>query len=389
MAICRCCPTDPNSSPRRAELNISPATGRENGFGALRLIFASLVIVSHTPQMLDGSFAREPLHQLFRTINFGELAVDGFFLISGYLIAASFMSDPRTYALKRILRIFPAFVVCYLLCIFAVAPLAGADLQTMSLSGWVRAAYRLVFLKAPDVPGVFAGLPYPALNGSTWTIIYEFRCYIFAAAAGLIGLYRRPRLFLGLTAGLLAANLLFFTPLGDWLTELGKPLAGLLGEPLQTIRLTSAFAVGTCFRLFPVAYNGRTAAICGALLLGLLFVPALAGISLVTLGGYLLFWLAFRVTWQPFLRLNAKDDISYGVYLYAWPIASLLIWYWRDIPAIPLGLLTFVGAVLCGAISWRFIEKPALALKPNPIAKHTGETGIVSAPAPQSTEMSG
>lgn len=341
---------------------MSGSTDRQNGFGALRLLFASLVIISHSYAMLDGSERREPLANLFGTISFGALAVDGFFLISGYLIAASFISDPKRYFWKRVLRIYPAFIVCSLLCLFVAAPLVGGSFSTFGAGDWARAVYRLVMLKPPEVPGVFEGMPYNVLNGSMWTISYEFRCYILAALFGMIGLYRRPRLFLGLSLGVLALSMAFAAPpLAD--LEAPRLFVSLLGEPQQDARLLGAFMLGTCFRLLPVRLDGRIAAAAAVALFGLMFVPVVAEAALISLGGYVLFWTALKVKWKPLLTLNAKDDISYGVYLYAWPIGALLIWYMRDIGPYALMAATLAGSVVCGAVSWFAIEKPMMRLK--------------------------
>lgn len=337
-----------------------------NAIGALRLLFASLVIVSHSPEMLDGSLRREPLHMLFHTVSSGGLAVDAFFLISGYLIAASYASSAGLgdYFLKRVLRIYPAFVVCALLCLFVVAPFVGADLGALHASGWVRSAYRIVMLKVPEPPGALIGLPYPSLNGSAWSISYEFRCYILVALFGLIGLYRRRGIYLGLATLVVVVNLGMAWP-GMTTTKLPGWGEALFGDPKQDIRLLSAFMVGTCFWLYrdTLPLRARYAALATPLLVALMFVPQLAETALILLGGYILFWVAFKATWKPLLTINAKDDISYGIYLYAWPIGALLIWFWRAIPVWVLVPSTFIGAALCGAISWFVVEKPSLSFK--------------------------
>jgi peptidoglycan/LPS O-acetylase OafA/YrhL len=317
--------------------------------------------------MLDGDKRREPLSQIFHSISFGGLAVDAFFLISGYLIAASFAasSSVGSYFWKRVLRIYPAFLVCSLICILVVAPLGGAHLGALRLGEWVRIVARLAMLKPPEVPGVFQGLPYQALNGSAWTISYEFRCYILAAVFGLIGLYRRPWLFVALTGLLTLAPLALLLPGGAALAEAPSWFDAVFGEPEKALRLLDAFMIGTCFWLFRdrIVYRGDLAlAFAGAAAI-LMLAPAIAEIALISLGAYVLFFVAFKVHWRPLLTINAKSDISYGVYLYAWPVAALVIWWWRDVPVVVLGLVTLAAAVACGAASWTLIEKPALSLK--------------------------
>src|SRR5579863_1616176 len=87
--------------------------GRNNNFGFLRLLFAALVILSHSSELIDGNRSREILTRIFGTMSFAQLAVDSFFLISGYLITRSWiLSESNSeYLIKRVMRIYPGYLV--------------------------------------------------------------------------------------------------------------------------------------------------------------------------------------------------------------------------------------------------------------------------------------
>jgi peptidoglycan/LPS O-acetylase OafA/YrhL len=119
------CPAKPLEPPTRS-------LRRDNNFNFLRLLFALLVLVSHAPELADGNRSRELLTRMFHTLSFGEVAVDGFFLLSGYLIVQSWERHPNLWDFGqwRLRRIYPAFVVACLVCIFVLAPLAVPSART-------------------------------------------------------------------------------------------------------------------------------------------------------------------------------------------------------------------------------------------------------------------
>ena len=145
---------------------------RENNIGALRLLLATLVILSHCPQILDGNRSRELLTRIFGTMSFGEVAVDGFFIISGYLITKSYLSSssPSDYLQKRILRIYPGFLASFWICVFAVAPLAGVRRSFFSAAMLIKQLLLSLLLQWPISRGAFQGMAFHELNSSMWTI---------------------------------------------------------------------------------------------------------------------------------------------------------------------------------------------------------------------------
>src|ERR1700678_4151390 len=102
---------------------------RRNNFNTLRLLFAVLVIFSHSYPVVFGTDEREPLYRYTRgAYTLGAMAVAFFFVVSGFLITRSWLNSAATveYIKKRCLRIFPGYAMVGLVCFAVIPPLAGA-----------------------------------------------------------------------------------------------------------------------------------------------------------------------------------------------------------------------------------------------------------------------
>jgi peptidoglycan/LPS O-acetylase OafA/YrhL len=345
-----------------------------NAFGLMRLLLAMAVVLSHTPEIIDGNRGREPLVRLFGTISLGDLAVDGFFLISGYLITGSFLKrrQPWIYLRNRIARIYPGFVVASLVCLTIVAPLA-AGMAGESDALTARSLARVATLQRPEVPGLFAGTFHPTLNNPMWTIAYEFRCYLLVLLLGAAGLLRRTGIVLGTAVAMLGLYELVDAAVLRRINEALPHSLIWLGFADHTLRLSGVFLFGAWFFLCRASIRftriGFVLATLG--LAGSLSVPALADLGAAAFGGYLLLGLALCTRRGPATTINNKVDISYGTYLYAWPIAKLLLWYWPALPIWSVNLLTLAAATVCGWVSWHLIERPALrwAARPGRVSR--------------------
>ena len=330
-------------------------SGWKNNFGLLRLFFASLVIVSHAPILIDGNQSREIV--IGGTLNVGEIAVDGFFLVSGYLITQSFAynASVRDYVVKRVLRIYPAFIIANMILLLVVAPLVGGG-TPWTLHDALQDGAKMMMLLPPSRHGAFEGIPLPILDGAMWTIAFEFRCYLMVIALALLGFLKRP---------LLIAGVAFVLLFGVSLQIIPKYKLGMLYDLSINARLTGVFLVGVFFYLLrnQISYRNDIAAVVSIVLCVLMFFRATAEPAFAVCGGYLVFWLAFFAPLKP-VSAKIKDDISYGLYLYAWPITNMLIYYKIIHSPWVMTAATFVAASLCGFVSWHLVEKPFLRLKP-------------------------
>ena len=333
------------------------AGGHGNAFGFIRLVFASAVIVSHTVDMIHGDYAAEIVYRLTGTRTLAMLAVEGFFIISGFLITASLANSTKLsdYLWKRVIRIFPAFIVCSLICLAIIGPAAGGGFS--SAHDWLLSLVRMVFLFKPEQTGVFSGNPIPVLNAPAWTIQYEFACYLGIAALGVLGILRRPLLVAALAVlMLLISALIQIKIIPGWDMHLVRNLPRLIGMFLAGATLY--------FCQDRVPLNRTMVVVASAGLASFILSELLVNFGVAVFGTFLIFALAQWGGGNVLRKINNRNDISYGLYLYAWPIESLLIFYGFSSFWALVGL-TWLFAALAGGLSWFVLEKPILRhLKP-------------------------
>lgn len=191
---------------------------RSNALNAWRLVLASGVILQHS-WPLTGRKIYPPIEQLLT-----QVWVDGFFAISGFLITASWVRNPRLrdYFVARILRIFPGLWVCLAVVAFVIAPISvavqGGSPAKLLLS---PAPFQYVLNNAvlniyfEGIDGTPRDVPLPGVwDGVLWTLIFELFCYVAVAVAGTAKLLNRrwpaPVVF----ALFLAASALVSYPIG-------------------------------------------------------------------------------------------------------------------------------------------------------------------------------
>jgi peptidoglycan/LPS O-acetylase OafA/YrhL len=338
-----------------------PTVEREhfNNFNAVRLFLAVLVIVSHAFPLSYGGEGREPLIRITAgQDSLGGMAVNLFFLISGMLITASWLRSKsmQNYLFKRILRIYPGFLVANAVSVVIAVAFSPAFRHTVASRAWVYGFFHdLVFLGSLNMiqPNAFAANPLPsAINGSLWTISIEFGCYLLVAILGLFCLFKRRKLIL-----------LF--ALGVWLFYVAKVFFGRESW-LSESRYLSFFLAGMLCWLFRdkiirVLSVPVGVACAGALLLSSRFPPSWSVIFPV-IGSYMILSIGTGRRWR-FTRWTEKTDLSYGIYLYAFPVQQVI----ASFPSLRYAVFNFLIALPVTAglawLSWHFVEEPFLRMK--------------------------
>lgn len=288
---------------------------RPNGITALRFFLAAAVVVFHAWPL--GGFGPDPVQVLTggQARNGGSMAIMAFFGLSGYLLLQSRQrSSPVAFTWRRVLRIFPAYWISIIATAFIVGP------------------WYLAFAWFPR-PGVGA-----SVNASLWTLFPEIICY---AVLAIVPTRALVVVVPGLVAGLALVSMQVL-PMG---------FAG------ELVGMFLAFGTGSMLALMRRRPSGRRAI---ALFLVLVAATAVGRwmVAMPFVIAYLAIWAGLR------LPLHWNRDLSYGTYIYAFPIGLAV----AAAGGARAGLLPFILATVALTLpvalaSWMLVERPALAFK--------------------------
>jgi peptidoglycan/LPS O-acetylase OafA/YrhL len=222
----------------------------------------------------------------------------------------------------------------------------------------------------------FPNNPLPAFNGSLWTIEYEVLCYLTLVVGAIL-------LPLRLGALLAFALLLLYWDMSFW--RYGAEL-GLM------------FCAGVLLRTIPLGKPLLLIAIAGTLAFLLRSEPFRVLLALLPLMTVLI----GNASWPLLKRAGRYGDISYGLYIYAFPVQQFVV-LWLGVGTSYWVLLTtsLIITTAFAVASWKFVEEPALALKdglarrqttakdsrPIPLSATPPQT-LAIAPQPEAPDMS-
>ncbi len=337
-------------------------TNKTNGFDILRLLAACLVLFSHCFP-LSGHKSSEPFIGSTPYGTFGELAVDMFFVISGYLVTGSYLRGNGVveFVIKRALRILPAFWVVILVTVFLLGPaISTIPVDKYFVDGQTMKYLRNMFFYINFyLPGLFESNPYPrAVNGSLWTLPMEIFMYFMVLLLGVLKILKVwwvigvAGIFVFLhfvvPSSLFSQNGVVFyqMPYAD-LTRLGCLYFSGAALWFAPRRIYSWYGIaGLPLLIYMASFNGAIMQVFSWLYLA-----------------YLTITLSHSKIFSS-EKLKLPGDYSYGVYIYAFPIQQVCMMYLGP-DASPYELLVFSLPLtaIFAVMSWVYIEKPALRWK--------------------------
>jgi len=334
--------------------------GHDNFFTPLRLLFAILVVIGHAFVVALRDPMGEPY--VFFNYSFSYLAVNLFFIASGFLVTKSMLyrGNMTEFGSARFLRIYPALLIHVLFVMFIIGPLATS-------LPWLEYFTHSDFLKQPFVvlsfisaqmwlPGIFESNAEQMGSAPLWTLRYEILAYIGTAILFALGLMKKKWMLLAQ----------FVLPSIAWVAAHGLGIYDDLAGTFQNLlRFGIAYGLGAAI----YAYRDR-------LSFHALGIPAMILMAALT-HKFQIFevtmnlMLAYMIMWAAYVKapkldfLKKLSDVSYGVYIYHWAILQLVFMWFPNLSVTGLFLIVLPISYWLATLSWHFVEKPMLTKKKN------------------------
>ena len=337
---------------------------KDNSLNIIRLFLALIVVYAHSAEL--GGYK---MNLEFLGKGIGSWAVYIFFGISGYLITASaFSNSVSVYLIKRIARIFPAYLAIQFVTAFIFAPLVtllnGNSLSKLWETSVTPIGYflgnSLLAIKSYSIGNTLSDNPFSsAWNGSTWTLWNEFICYILIIAiVSLIVKYKK------LYAPTMIMLWVILSYLSSNLSEVVKISNNNLVNVTLFVPLFAVFVSGSL--LFTLKKYLRFDIFGGiiSLFIAYLIIDNFPNFGYQYAAPFILFTIFVIANKIPSPKWIKRNDLSYGVYLVSFPIQQLIVFILTkvgvNIPFIIFVLVSFLLSILLASLSWKYIELPSL-----------------------------
>lgn len=332
------------------------ADGRDN-IGPLRLMAALMVVLGHSNLGGAGTWPYDPVHAVLPQAYVHVVGLMFFFMISGFLITYSYQRQPNLlrFLRARFLRLWPALFICVCAWAFLLGSLLSeVPLRDYFSFGRSDSPYLYVWRNARlfnlqnVLPGLFRSNPVPIqVNTPMWSIPVEAQMYLWVAAAGVLRLLRLPwstSIAIALVLGMLIGWPMLHgaPPTLDWVVR------GFFGAGAIACLLRERLPVST----------GIMVTLVLACLVASRTIHALPFLWIAV--GYFVLWIAYVPTLP---KIPFGLDVSYGVYLWGWPVQQSLVHLTGVDEPLLLFAMTAPIVLALGTASWLCIERPALKLK--------------------------
>ncbi|MFY7814825.1 MAG: acyltransferase family protein [Chryseobacterium taeanense] len=320
----------------------------KNNFDFLRVLLAFIVFLGHLGTLSNSEELRFLKHSPI------EIAVFGFFVISGFLIARSYerSSSLKSYLSKRIRRIIPAYLLVVFLCAILLSLVSTYSIKDYFSNPEV---YKYLFwnslflnFKAPWLPGVFGN---QAVNGALWTLKIEMSYYfclpLLFLLFGKSNKYRNISLIIVYFLSLVYLN--YFESIHK--ISVAKQLPGTLSYFIPGMLIyfnfdlfvknkNTLFIIAILTVWFDLIFNI------------ILFSPAMIGIIVL--------YIAYSFTFLT--NFGKYGDFTYGIYIFHFPIIRVFttLGLFRDYNPYLMAFICMIIVVSVGICSWHFYEKKFL-----------------------------
>ncbi len=338
-------------------------TQHNNNFNFIRLAAAFFVVFSHSFYVV-GYPDLEPVKLLVKgRFELSGIGVCAFFFISGYFVTKSAYESKNVFLFlkKRFLRIYPALCILVLLTVFLLGPV----FTQLPINNYFNHADTWKYLYTMSgvrirmfLPGVFteSGYSEKGINASLWTIALEVELYLSLAFFIVIGCInnKSKKIFSYISGGIIMVcililaiykNLPFF-----YERQFGLISIFYTGALIATVAIKKNLVL-TLFFLSLILY------IFFQIFDPVYFKPNFFILFIISLGTYI-------IGYSKIIRIQLNNDISYGMYIYAFPIQQILFKLTNYNKTVLLQLiLTLIILVPISLLSWIYVEKPCIALK--------------------------